>query len=170
MGKKKAKVKAEPLPPPKVNSKMKVAELRKELRKREWDPRVAARILQATDGAERGEDELLVPRVRFIEKPHLFLSALAFSDHPGRDGFLLDSDGLGLRWRTQGEVYHYRRLDETGARLTFATGQVELQADQPVATEGHGDLDLRLATTMRLFLDAFLAAGPALWLPPQELS
>ena len=101
----------------------------------------------------------------YIVKPHLFVSEQAWLDHPGRDGFRLLADG-GLAWRRDGHELRWLPGSDGRARLELSTGAVVLDDDEPVITEGVGDIDLRDAVTMRLFHDAFIDAGELVWLPP----
>lgn len=89
----------------------------------------------------------------YIEKPHLFLQRRAFDDHPDTPGFLLE-DG-GIRWRRGDGEFFYRPLDGGRAHFETPTGTLELEGDRPVACTGEGEVDLRIALTMRLFLEGF---------------
>ncbi|HJN77245.1 MAG TPA: glutamate synthase [Myxococcota bacterium] len=99
-----------------------------------------------------------------LVKPTLFVSARAFWDNPERDGFLLESCGA-LRWRRGGDMLRWKPTSEGRAVLATPEGQVLLQGDSPISTEGRGDLDLRDATTMRLFASAFRRDAATLFLP-----
>jgi putative selenate reductase len=101
----------------------------------------------------------------YIVKPGLFLTDASFSDHPGRDGFVVDPDRQGLRWRRGDALLHYRKT-EGGARLETAEGWVSLEGDTPVATGGTGEIDLRDAVTLRLFLAGFTHPDAEVWLAP----
>lgn len=100
----------------------------------------------------------------YLVKPTVFLSPASYAEHPGRDGFLVDEDGAGIRWRRQGAEYRYRREGDR-ARLSLEGGSVLLEGDAPVAAEGEGAVDLAIAVTMRLFLDAFTSPESETWLP-----
>jgi putative selenate reductase len=100
----------------------------------------------------------------YIAKPHLYVTDEAWADHAGRDGFKLLADGLS--WRRSGEEIHWRCGPDGQNRLEVPGGAVLLDQDEPVSTEGAGEIDLRDAITMRLFHAAFLDAGELVWLPP----
>jgi putative selenate reductase len=102
-----------------------------------------------------------------LAKANLFLDPQAFSDHPERDGFHVSLDRQSLRWRYQGEVYGFHR-DDSQDHFATPTGEVVLRGDQPLSTSGRGDCDLRIAVTMRLFLEAFANPDHVTWLPPVE--
>ena len=98
----------------------------------------------------------------YLVKPTLFLSGASYRDHPGRDGFLID--GGALIWRRLGLEYRYRPEGER-ARLLLDGGSLLLEGDRPVAAEGSGELDLRIAVTMRLLLAALSSPESPTWLP-----
>ena len=104
----------------------------------------------------------------YIVKPHLFVTDEAWADHPQRDGFKLLPDGLS--WRRGGQEIHWRSSGDGQARLELSGGAVLLDHDEPVSTEGEGDVDLRDAITMRLFHAAFVQARELVWLPPSPES
>jgi putative selenate reductase len=100
----------------------------------------------------------------YIVKPNLFLSEGAFEELSDRDGFLVSVDRRSMWWRVDGKRYAYHRLDDARARLEVVGGAVLLDADVPVRTEGRGEVDLKVAVTMRLFLDAFADPSAGVWL------
>jgi len=104
----------------------------------------------------------------YLVKPNVFLSAESFRDHPERDGFLVDADGGGILWRREGAEYRYART-EGGARLEVEGGAVVLSGEAPVGCEGAGEVDLSIALTMRLFLEAFTDPAAPTWLPWRAL-
>ncbi len=105
----------------------------------------------------------------YLVKPNLFLQAQGFADHPERDGFLVGSDMLSLTWRRDGQIFQYIK-EAKRARLELPTGgTVWLENDQPVATAGAGDIDLRLAVSMRLILQGLSDPSAETWLPSPEL-
>jgi putative selenate reductase len=107
----------------------------------------------------------------YLVKPNLFLSARSFEEHPEREGFLLSDDRRRLLWRRGSQLYAYVRPQDGGpARFEAPDGHVLLDGDRPVATAGHGDLDLRLALSMRLVLEGLEAGLDGTWLPPSALS
>ena len=87
----------------------------------------------------------------YIEKPSLFVSAVGFAEHVARDAMHLD--GETLSWRRQGELWRYRP-----GRFETPAGVVLLDGETVSATEGHGDVDLRLMKTMALYLDGWTQA------------
>jgi putative selenate reductase len=101
----------------------------------------------------------------YLAKPTLFLSQESWDDHPDREGFLVAPDRSWIRWRRPGVALRYVR-ESAEARLETKEGTVWLQNDEPVRTQGSGDMDLRDAVTMRLLLDGFDAAGSDIWLAP----
>ena len=101
----------------------------------------------------------------YIVKPHLYVTEQAWQDHPDRDGFYLLADG-GLTWRRGGQETTWRPGPGGRARLERSGGTVLLDGDEPVATEGAGEIDLRDVITMRLFYEAFNDAREQIWLPP----
>ncbi len=101
----------------------------------------------------------------YLAKPTLFLSEESWVDHPGRDGVLVEADRRSIRWRRGSDEVRYVR-EADGARFETAQGTVWLVDDAAVRTEGSGDVDLRDAVTLRLFLEGFLAAGSGIWLAP----
>jgi len=98
----------------------------------------------------------------YLVKPTVFLSPEAFEAHPERDGFLVSDDGTALRWRRGSDHFAFER-EAAGDRLRTDTGAVLLQGDTPIATEGHGEVDLTVATTLRLFLDALNDPATERW-------
>ena len=105
----------------------------------------------------------------YLVKPNLFLSAPAFADHPERDGFLVGADMQSLTWRRNGEIFMYVK-DKNRARFeTPQGGTVWLEDDKAVATAGHGDVDLRIAVSMRLILAGLTDPKADTWLPSPEL-
>ena len=103
----------------------------------------------------------------YIVKPHLFVSEDAWRDHPGRDGFHLRPEG-GITWRRGGQELRWVPEPDGRARLELPGGSVLLDGDEPVSSEGVGDVDLRDAVTMRLFHAAFLDARELVWLAPES--
>ena len=99
----------------------------------------------------------------YLVKPNLFVSSRAFWEHPERDGFLMEPCG-SLRWRRGDETLRWSPRPEGRALLETPTGQVLLQEDRPLSTQGEGELDLRLATTLRLFHAAFRRDAATLFL------
>jgi putative selenate reductase len=99
----------------------------------------------------------------YLVKPNLFLSEESFEEHPERDGFVLDEDRGGIRWRRQGTTWRYRAIEAGRARLEAPSGWVELEEDAPVGCQGSGEAELSIAVTMRLFLEAFQGDGES-WL------
>jgi len=100
----------------------------------------------------------------YIVKPHLYLSETAWADHPSRDGFVL-ADG-GLRWRRGGVQRAWLPQPDGTVRFEVDGGALVLRGEEPISTEGAGDVDLRDALTMRLFHEAFTEARELIWLPP----
>lgn len=100
----------------------------------------------------------------YIVKPHLYLSRATWSAHPDRDGFLLTE--RGIRWRRDGRELHWLPQDDGTTRLELPGGALVLRGEQPLRSEGEGDIDLRDALTMRLFDAAFREARESIWLPP----
>lgn len=96
----------------------------------------------------------------YLVKPTLFLDAGAFADHVGRDGFHLDADGRGLKWRKDGAITAYRERDDGEAELSVEGGSLVLRNDAVEAVEGSGEVDLTVAVTLRLFLKGFREEGP----------
>jgi len=103
----------------------------------------------------------------YLEKPTLFVSPLAWSDHPDQDGFHLDPDTGSLHWRRRGQVQTYTKNDDGTAVFHVEHGSVTLRDDVPLSTVGRGDADLRDAVTMRLFLESWSDPGVVTWLPPR---
>ncbi len=101
----------------------------------------------------------------YLAKPTLFLSQESWRDHPGREGFLVSEDRRAIRWRHRGIEQRYA-LEGDEARFEVDGGAVWLVDDVPVRTQGSGDVDLRDAVTLRLFLEGFVAAGSGIWLGP----
>jgi len=101
----------------------------------------------------------------YLEKPTVFISPLAWSDHPDHDGFHLVPDTRQLLWRRGGAELSYQDLGEGKARLKTPTGSVDLVGDAPVSSQGSGQLDLRDAVTMRLFLESWTDSEVVTWLP-----
>ncbi len=101
----------------------------------------------------------------YLAKPTLFLSRESWEDHPSREGLLVSEDRRSIRWRHRGLEQSYVREDD-GARFEVEGGRVWLVDDVPVRTEGAGDVDLRDAVTLRLFLEGFVEAGSGIWLAP----
>ncbi len=99
----------------------------------------------------------------YLAKPNLFVSTRAFWEHPERDGFLLEPCGA-LRWRRGGEMLRWSPRPQGRALLETPGGQLGLQDDRPLSSQGQGELDLRLATTMRLFHAAFRRDAVTLYL------
>jgi putative selenate reductase len=89
----------------------------------------------------------------YIEKPHLFHSRVAWADQESTPGFLLEEDGLS--WRRDDGVFRWRVLQDGSARFETPAGALVLKDDEPVSCEGEGDVDLRLAVTMRLLFAGF---------------
>lgn len=106
----------------------------------------------------------------YIEKPKVFVDPACFSDHDRRDGFLLSDDRQRITWRRAGVLLHLERLADGQDRLETDTGSLTLRDDRPTASSGHGQLDLRLALTMRLYRDALQDPQVPVWLPPLPLS
>lgn len=103
----------------------------------------------------------------YLVKPHLFLSEQSFGEHAGRDGFLVDADRQGLRWRRGGVVYGYRLLADGSARLSTAEGALSLDlSERLLDAQGRGLVDLRVATSMRLLLAGFAHPDAEVWLVP----
>jgi putative selenate reductase len=104
----------------------------------------------------------------YIVKPHLYVTGEAWADHPRRDGFRLLPGG-GIAWRRGAEELRWLPQPDGAARFEVPGGALLLRDDQPVASEGTGDVDLRDAVTLRLFHAAFVEAGERIWLaPPPE--
>ncbi len=101
----------------------------------------------------------------YLSKPNLFLSRESWEAHPDRTGFLLSPDRRTLWWRRPEGLLAYTRSGER-ARLDTGAGELVLEGDRPVSASGAGELDLRLATTLRLFLDAFSRSDLPTWIPP----
>ncbi len=102
----------------------------------------------------------------YLAKPNLFLNPQAFTDHPERHGFLLSPDRRQILWRkSHGVVFEYDTHGEQ-AVLRTSEGAVWLAEDAPTRTEGSGDVDLTVAVTMRLFLEAWQREEIESWLPP----
>lgn len=101
----------------------------------------------------------------YLAKPTLFLSDESWEDHPTREGLLVSQDKTTIRWRQGGVEQRYVQ-EPDGARFEVDGGTVWLVDDAPVRTEGSGDVDLRDAVTLRLFLEGFLAQGSTIWLAP----
>lgn len=101
----------------------------------------------------------------YLSKPNLFVSRESWEAHPDRGGFRVSEDRRTIWWRRPEGVFAYSREAE-GARLVAPEGEILLDGDRPVSTRGRGALDLRLAATMRLFLDAFAREDVQTWLPP----
>ncbi len=90
----------------------------------------------------------------YLEKAHLFITEEAWNDQPDTDGFRLD--GGGIWWRTGGEVLKYTPSGDT-AVLETPHGSLTLRGDDVVAASGEGDVDLRRAKIMQLYLAGFTA-------------
>ena len=88
----------------------------------------------------------------YLVKPHLFLDQTAFDDAGDLDGFCFLDDTLV--WRNSGATYRYRPAG-ADAIFTTPTGTLTLRDDAVVASSGRGDVDLRIAVTMRLFFEGF---------------
>jgi putative selenate reductase len=101
----------------------------------------------------------------YLVKPNLFVSPLAWSDHPDKDGFHLEPETGDLLWRRGGQVLRYRQLDPGSARLQTAQGSLMLQDDVPVSADGKGTLELRDVLTMRLFRESWTDPDVVTWLP-----
>jgi putative selenate reductase len=97
----------------------------------------------------------------YIEKPHLFQSPQAYADRADTVGFVLD-DG-GLRWRRADGEFSWLPGDGDAATFKTPGGKLELVGDEPVASEGEGDVDLRIAVTMRLLYAGFTHPERALF-------
>jgi len=102
----------------------------------------------------------------YIVKPHLYLSEATWDAHRDRDGFLLDE--RGLRWRRGPVELSWIPQADGTARFELPTGALRLRGDEPIGSEGTGDVDLRDAVTMRLFYSAFSEARESIWLPPAQ--
>lgn len=104
----------------------------------------------------------------YLVKPNLFLSPQSFDDHPERDGFLLGAERSSIRWRRQGKIYGYEVQGDNTARFETPEGSsLILKDDQPVSGEGEGDVDLRVAVSMRLILAGLTHPEANTWLPSQ---
>ncbi len=101
----------------------------------------------------------------YLEKPTLFVSPLAWTDHPDRDGFHLDPDTGALHWRRGGKVQTYARNEDGSAVFHVEQGSITLRGDTPVSGTGSGEVDLRDAVTMRLFLESWSDPEVVTWLP-----
>jgi len=103
----------------------------------------------------------------YIVKPTLFLSEESFSDHPGRDGFLVEETSRAISWRRGTDLYRYSIRDDGRAELDVGTGTAILDGEVPVETRGAGEVDLGVAVTMRLYLEALCRPDAEVWLPPR---
>jgi putative selenate reductase len=102
----------------------------------------------------------------YLVKPNLFLDPQAFADHPERAGFFLSPDRRQVTWRkSPAETFEYDTRGELSV-LRCSEGAVWLSGDAPTRTEGSGDVDLTVAVTMRLFLEAWQREEIPSWLPP----
>ena len=101
----------------------------------------------------------------YIVKPTLFISPLAWLDHPDQDGFHIEPKTRALLWRRGGEILRY--VQEEGGTAVFHVehGSLTLQQDVPVSSEGSGEVDLRDVVTMRLFLQSWTDPEVVTWLP-----
>jgi putative selenate reductase len=84
----------------------------------------------------------------YIEKPSLFVSHDAFVEQTGRDGMHIARGAIS--WRRNGELFRF-----APGRLETPEGVVHLDGERVIATEGRGDVDLRIMKTMALYLDGF---------------
>ncbi|HCP46550.1 MAG TPA: hypothetical protein DIU15_10925 [Deltaproteobacteria bacterium] len=103
----------------------------------------------------------------YIVKPTLFLSEESFADHPGRDGFLIDEPGRAISWRRGDSLYRYSLRDDGKAELDIGTGRALLRGEEPIQTQGQGQVDLGVAVTLRLYLEALCRPDAEVWLPPR---
>ena len=100
----------------------------------------------------------------YIEKPSVWSSERGWRDHTARDAFYVEPGYAAIRWR-RGDTEMRLSVDGDAARFELPGGAVLFEEDEVVATEGSGDVDLRLALTMKLYLDAFRRARSTIWLP-----
>jgi len=106
----------------------------------------------------------------YLVKPNLYLQESTFNEHPERDGFLVGEHFQSITWRRQGEIYHYKKLDNGQEELTLPNGgKARLEGDKPVHTEGEGEIDLTTLVSMRVILEGVTNPNADVWLPPKDL-
>jgi putative selenate reductase len=101
----------------------------------------------------------------YLVKPTLFVSPLAWADHPDQDGFHLVPESGALLWRRGGKTIKYVAQADGGAHVVSEHGELWLQGDTLVRTEGKGQLSLGDVLTMRLFLESWTDPDVVTWLP-----
>ncbi len=100
----------------------------------------------------------------YIEKPSVWADERGFLEHTQRPAFYVEPGYRAIRWRRSDGVLRYSVSDDVSV-FELEGGSVTLSGDEVVATSGSGSVDLRLAVTMRLYLDALRIARSRVWLP-----
>jgi len=101
----------------------------------------------------------------YLAKANLFLSRAAFEQHPDRHGFWLSRDRQRIEWRSPDGAFYVLERTGDGDRVELPEGSILLSGNEVLESSGHGELDLRVANTMRIYLEAFLKEERPSWLP-----